>query len=84
MYARMYVCMNVLPICISMYHVCAWYTETRRQYQISWDWSCKQLSHLWVLGINPGPLEEQAVCSLLLSHLSTLLTLVLTLYVFVF
>jgi hypothetical protein len=48
-------CMSVLPACMSVYHV-------HEDCQIPWDWSYRRLwAAVWVLGMNPGPLEKQPV-----------------------
>lgn len=56
----MYTC---VPVC-GYVHV--WeqvLTETRRQGQISWSWSCRQLWPAWreCWGLKSGPLQEQYV-----------------------
>lgn len=46
--------MGVLAACKSVYQVSAMPTEIRREWQIPWDWSHKQLDTMWVIGIKPG------------------------------
>lgn len=64
-----------LPACMSVHHLCVWDPlETRRGHQIFWNWSYRYLwATLWVLGVEPGSLEERPV--LLITKLSFLYSL---------
>lgn len=54
--------MGILSICMSLYYVHAVTTEARRRCQLPWNWSYKQLrATMQMLGIKPGPLQEQSV-----------------------
>lgn len=46
--------MDVLPACMSVHHISAVSTEARSDCQVYWNW-------VWVLGIEPGSLEEHPV-----------------------
>lgn len=47
-----YVC---LPVCISVYHLCALFMEARRGHRVFWNWSYRPLlDAMWVLGVEPG------------------------------
>lgn len=47
-----FMCTSVLPVCMSVYHVYAWYPEIKRR---PWSlWSCRWLqATMWVLGMEP-------------------------------
>ena len=54
------VCMDVFPASVSVSNSHSWCLKARRQ--TSWNWGYRQLwATLWMLGIDPGLLEEQLV-----------------------
>lgn len=56
-----YECFSVI-LCMSVNHMYAAPTETRRGYQILRNWSYRWLwDPIWVLGSNAGPVQEQQV-----------------------
>ena len=49
-----FMCMGVLPACVSVYHVHIVSIEARRGHLILWSWSSRLLwAAMWVLGIKP-------------------------------
>lgn len=36
-------CMNVLHVCMSVYHVFAWYPQRPKEYHVHWNWSYRLL-----------------------------------------
>lgn len=32
-------CMTFLPICMSVHHICTWYTQRQRELWIPWNWN---------------------------------------------
>lgn len=55
-------CMRVLPVCISVYHVCAQSPWRPEECQTPWDWSYMQMlvRCLWVLEITPASSSRAA------------------------
>lgn len=51
-----FICVYVLPACVSVYRMHAVPSKARRGRWITWDWIV--VSHIWVLGIEPFFKEE--------------------------
>lgn len=68
-----FMCTGVLFVCMHEQHICAIPSDAIRGHQSPWDWIYTSLwATIYVLRINPGPLEQQSVLLkteiLLLSH----------------
>lgn len=56
-----FMCMDVLFVCMPVYHLCPWYQQRPEESIVSPKSGVRDWATVWVLGINSCPLDKQPV-----------------------